>query len=279
MQLYAMTTGSALTAGITMAVFAIGTAPGLLAVAGLPRIGSAAVRQQVLAITGAVLVAFAVVNAGGAAGLLGWTQRTAEVPTAITGNVSVGTDFQTVTMEQTTRGYLPQTTVVKPSLPIRWEITSVSDLSCAAYMRGVSWEWRTNLRTGANVVTLAAARGGRALRLRLRHGHVQRLPRRRRRLTPPSITGPWGWPGSAGGVEAHGAVDDAVALEQGDGVDSGLEQARPLLADPGLGVRLAREAVDGVGRGQRDDVARGVLVAPGPGRVAHRVTPGGSGRR
>jgi sulfite exporter TauE/SafE/copper chaperone CopZ len=160
MQLYAMTTGSALTAGITMAVFAIGTAPGLLAVAGLPRIGSAALRQQVLAITGAVLVAFALVNASGAAGLLGWTQRATEVPTAITGNVSVGTTSQTVTMEQTTRGYVPQTTVVKPGVPIRWEITSVSDLSCAAYLRGVSWEWKANLKTGANVVELPALAAG-----------------------------------------------------------------------------------------------------------------------
>ena len=159
-QLYAMTTGSALTAGITMAVFAIGTAPGLLAVAGLPRIGSAVVRQQMVAVAGALLVAFALVNASGAAGLLGWTQGRAEVPTAITPNVVVGTASQTVAMEQTSRGYLPQTTVVAPGLPIRWEITSVSDLSCAAYLRGVSWEWRTNLRTGANVVTLPPLEAG-----------------------------------------------------------------------------------------------------------------------
>lgn len=159
-QLYAMTTGSALTAGLTMAVFALGTAPGLLAVAGLPRIGSAALRQQMLAVAGALLVAFALVNAQGAAGLLGWTQGRSEVPTAITPNVVVGAGTQTVTMEQTSRGYVPATTVVAPGVPIRWEITSVSDLSCAAYMRGVSWEWRTNLRTGANVVTLPPLAAG-----------------------------------------------------------------------------------------------------------------------
>jgi sulfite exporter TauE/SafE/copper chaperone CopZ len=159
-QLYAMTTGSALTAGITMAVFAIGTAPGLLAVAGLPRIGSAGVRQQMLAVAGALLVAFAAVNAQGAAGLLGWTQQRSDVPAAITSNVVVGTGSQTVTMEQTTRGYVPQTSVVAPGVPIRWEISSVSDLSCAAYLRGVSWDWKLNLRTGANVVTLPPLAAG-----------------------------------------------------------------------------------------------------------------------
>lgn len=159
-QLYAMTTGSALTAGLTMAVFALGTAPGLLAVAGLPRIGSDRVRQQVLAVAGALLVAFAVVNAQGAAGLMGWTQQRADVPTAITSNVVVGTGSQTVSMEQTTRGYLPATTVVAPGVPIRWEITSVSDLSCAAYMRGVSWDWKVNLRTGPNVVELPPLAAG-----------------------------------------------------------------------------------------------------------------------
>jgi len=159
-QLYALTTGSALTAGLTMAVFAIGTAPGLLAVAGLPRLGSDRVRQQVLAVAGALLLAFAVVDAQGAAGLMGWTQQRGDVPTAITSNVVVGTASQTVSMEQTTRGYVPATTVVAPGVPIRWEITSVSDLSCAAYLRGIGWDWKANLRTGPNVVELPPLAAG-----------------------------------------------------------------------------------------------------------------------
>jgi len=160
MQLYAMTTGSALAGAAVMGVFALGTAPGLLALGGLPALASGRARDQVLAITGAVLVAFAVVNAQGAAGLLGWTQQRGDVPTAITSNVVVGTGTQTVTMDQTTRGYVPATSVVAPGVPIRWEISSVSDLSCAAYMRGVSWDWKVNLKTGPNVIELPPLAAG-----------------------------------------------------------------------------------------------------------------------
>ena len=38
-QLYALSTGSPVSAGLTMAVFAVGTSPGLLALASLPNLG------------------------------------------------------------------------------------------------------------------------------------------------------------------------------------------------------------------------------------------------
>jgi len=163
MQLYAMTTGSALAGAAVMGVFALGTAPGLLALGGLPALASGRARDQVLAITGAVLVAFAVVNASGVAGIFGWTaDRSDEVPVALTSNVTVSGSLQTVSMDQTTRGYAPETSVVQAGVPIRWEITSVSDLSCAAYLRGVTDpEFRVDLATGPNVVELPALAPGR----------------------------------------------------------------------------------------------------------------------
>src|SRR5690606_40805322 len=43
-------------------------------------------------------------------------------------------------------------------------------------------------------------------------------------------------------VEAHRPVDLAVVLQEGDLAHAALEQGAPVLAEPGLGVRLRREA-------------------------------------
>ncbi len=66
-QIYALSTGSPLFAGALMATFAIGTAPGLLAVAGLPVVVPGRMRPTLLRLVGVVVLGFALVN--GSAGL------------------------------------------------------------------------------------------------------------------------------------------------------------------------------------------------------------------
>jgi sulfite exporter TauE/SafE/copper chaperone CopZ len=66
-QIYALSTGSPLFAGALMATFAIGTAPGLLALAGLPVVVPSGMRPTLLRLVGVVVLGFALVN--GAAGL------------------------------------------------------------------------------------------------------------------------------------------------------------------------------------------------------------------
>ncbi len=63
-QIYALSTGSPLFAGALLAVFAIGTAPGLLALAGLPVVVPGAARPTLLRLVGVVVLGFAVLNAG-----------------------------------------------------------------------------------------------------------------------------------------------------------------------------------------------------------------------
>ena len=161
-QLYAMTTGSPLRSGLIMAVFALGTAPGLLALGGLPSLATGRNRTLVLSIVGVALVVFAAVNVNAALGLLGW--RTA-APAAVAAdsvspNVSVAGGVQTVTMDQGTRGYSPASTVVYAGLPIRWVITSESSFTCAAQLRQVSGDWTFNLQTGVNTIDLPAMSPG-----------------------------------------------------------------------------------------------------------------------
>jgi sulfite exporter TauE/SafE/copper chaperone CopZ len=160
-QIYALATANPLTAGLVMAVFAIGTAPGLLALAGLPGLATGTRRPRVLAVVGVLLVAFALVNVSAAVTLAGWTPSWgSSTPTAITSNVTVADGVQTVTMEQGSRGYTPADSVVYAGLPIRWVITSESSFSCAAYLRDGSG-WRVDLATGVNTIERPAMAPGR----------------------------------------------------------------------------------------------------------------------
>jgi sulfite exporter TauE/SafE/copper chaperone CopZ len=161
-QLYAMTTGSPLAAGTVMAVFAIGTMPGLLALAGLPMFASGERRRQVLSVVGVALIVFAVVNLSSAAGLLGLTspKGAAVTATGVSANVTLGNGVQVVRMDQTARGYQPDATVVYAGVPITWVITSESEYTCASYLRAVGSDWKFNLKTGENTIRLPAVSSG-----------------------------------------------------------------------------------------------------------------------
>jgi sulfite exporter TauE/SafE/copper chaperone CopZ len=161
-QLYAMTTGSPLAAGTVMAVFAIGTMPGLLALAGLPMVASGERRTKVLAVVGVALLVFAVVNLSSAAGLLGLTspRGAAVTATGVSANVTLGDGVQVVRMDQTARGYQPDATVVYAGVPITWVINSESEYTCASYLRAVGSDWKVNLTTGENTIALPAVAAG-----------------------------------------------------------------------------------------------------------------------
>ena len=161
-QLYAMTTGSPLLSGIAMAVFALGTVPGLMALAGIPMFASGKRREAVLAVAGVALVVFAVVNLTSAAGLLGLTTPSGAAVTAtgVSPNVEMAGGVQVVKMFQGARGYTPAATVVYADVPIRWEITSESEYTCASALRGVGNDFSYNLKTGTNVIALPAMKAG-----------------------------------------------------------------------------------------------------------------------
>jgi len=136
--------------------------PGLLALAGLPMFASGERRTKVLAVVGVALMVFAVVNLSAAAGLLGLTSPKAAAVTAsgVSANVTLSDGVQVVTMSQNARGYLPDATVVYAGVPISWVVTSESEYTCASYLRAVGGDWKYNLKTGLNTISLPAMQKG-----------------------------------------------------------------------------------------------------------------------
>jgi sulfite exporter TauE/SafE/copper chaperone CopZ len=155
-QLYALTTGSAVSAGLIMGVFALGTTPGLLTLAAVPEVVTVSRRRDVaLRGIGVVVLAFALVNASAGMRLIGWSSAPdAPVATSISPNVTLDDGVQTVAMTQTPSGYTPADTVVYAGIPITWIVESTSKWDCSAFLRVPSTGTSVNLQEGRNAIDL-----------------------------------------------------------------------------------------------------------------------------
>lgn len=166
-QLYALSTGRPLTAALIMGTFAIGTTPGLLALASVPEIATGDRRIVVLRFVGVFVIAFALMNMVGGLRVLGITIGPDSTAAALeasgqkaSSNVSVSGGVQTVTMTQTPRGYAPADTVVYAGMPIRWSITGTSSYDCSAYLESPDLGVSVRLQDGPNSADIPALQPG-----------------------------------------------------------------------------------------------------------------------
>lgn len=163
-QIYALSTGSPLLAGAVLAIFAIGTAPGLLAVAGLPVVVPTRARPTLLRLLGVVVLGFALVNAGAGLRLAGIALPTFGAGTAVAADLpaSVPTagGTQTVRTVQLADGYSPDNVSIYAGVRTRWVIDSKTTNSCAASIVVPSLGISARLHLGANTIELPALRAG-----------------------------------------------------------------------------------------------------------------------
>ncbi|MDR1431524.1 MAG: sulfite exporter TauE/SafE family protein, partial [Propionibacteriaceae bacterium] len=128
-QVYALSTGDALSAGLVMAVFALGTAPGLIGAGGLSTLIKT---DRIFRYIGVVVIAFAVFNVMGAVTTL--VPAGSQTPTATqrTGNVADSDGYQVAKVAiGGSDGYNPKDTVVYAGEPVKWEF-QMDSFSCAA---------------------------------------------------------------------------------------------------------------------------------------------------
>ena len=162
-QIYALSTGSPLLAGAILAVFALGTAPGLLALAGLPVVVPSTWRPTLMRLVGVVVVGFAIVN--GTAGLrlsgLELPFGAASVAAAGLPSGSITDGSQTLTTYQDVDGYSPGNVSIYAGIPTHWTIQSASTNSCAASLVVPSLGMSVRrLHLGANTIDLPAMEAG-----------------------------------------------------------------------------------------------------------------------
>lgn len=156
-QLYALSTASPLVGGAAMAIFAVGTTPGLLALGAVPELTSGRRQTTVLRVVGVVVLAFAVLNAASGMQLLGLrTTPASAYGQTISDNVTVDRGVQTVRMTQVADGYEPADTVLYAGMPTTWLIEGTSQLYCSAFMRVPTLGLDVTIAPGSNSVALPA---------------------------------------------------------------------------------------------------------------------------
>jgi sulfite exporter TauE/SafE/copper chaperone CopZ len=163
-QVYALSTGSPLFAGALLATFAIGTAPGLLAVAGLPAIVPSRSRPTLLRFIGVAVLGFAFLN-----GTAGLTLAGIPLPSLGIGATAasalpagVGPDgVQSLATIQRASGYEPREVAIYANVPTRWTIESRSSSSCAQFLVVPSLGISVRLRPGPNTIELPPMAAGR----------------------------------------------------------------------------------------------------------------------
>lgn len=146
-QLYAMTTGSFLNGALTMAVFAIGTTPGLLGLGGLASFIKGRSAGFIYKLIGIVVVALALFNISNGMTLAGLKKANAKSTTQTQQDqyVKMENGVQVVRMEQNARGYHPDQVTVKKNVPVKWIIKSVYPYSCASSLVSEKLNIRTLL--------------------------------------------------------------------------------------------------------------------------------------
>ncbi len=166
MQLYAMSTGSPIAGALTMGVFALGTAPGLLGIGGLTSIIKGAFARPFFQFAGLVVIILALFNIGNGYNLSGLNlgvkaffpgQLSAQ---ASDPNVSLENGVQVVRMTQGQDGYSPSAFTLKKGVPVKWVITSKDPLSCSGTIVSSQLGVRKALQAGQNIIEFTPTETG-----------------------------------------------------------------------------------------------------------------------
>ena len=159
MQLFAMSSGSPLTGALTMGVFALGTAPGLLGVGGLTSVVKGNGAKLFFKTAGVVVILLSLFNITNGLNLLGitpqilgvFTTKAAAGNTVSDPNVKMVGGVQEVRMTQSSGGYSPNKFTIKKGVLVKWIVTSKDIYTCAASIASQQLNIRKGLQLGENV--------------------------------------------------------------------------------------------------------------------------------
>ncbi|MCC6128981.1 MAG: sulfite exporter TauE/SafE family protein [Acidobacteria bacterium] len=166
MQLAAMNSGSFDAGALTMAAFALGTAPGLLGIGGLTSVVHGRFAKVFFATAGVLVIGLGIFNlrtgyatlfppTATAGVVLTGSQTPSPQPGATqpgAGAAPVAAGTETITMTQSGSGYSPSTLTVHAGSHVRWEITSTDAYTCASGIRVPSLGIAKQLAAGQNVI-------------------------------------------------------------------------------------------------------------------------------
>lgn len=155
MQLYAVSSGSFIDGALIMALFALGTAPGLLGVGGLASIFKGKYARVFFATTGLAVIILGWVNISNGSQLV--FQGKAQIVSSGISNLS---EVQEIRMTQGSTGYSPNTFTVEKGKKVRWIITSTNQFSCASSLVMPKYGISKGLVKGENIIEFVPTETG-----------------------------------------------------------------------------------------------------------------------
>lgn len=158
MQLFAISSGNPVIGALTMGVFALGTAPGLLGIGGLTSVLKGVFAKSFFKFAGIVVVLLAFFNMANGYNLTGLNVNVLALFNNSTfnqvndPNVTIENGVQIVKMTQDGSGYSPNSFTIKKGIPVRWIINSINDFSCASSIVSAKLGISQGLILGENII-------------------------------------------------------------------------------------------------------------------------------
>ncbi|MEI7620252.1 MAG: sulfite exporter TauE/SafE family protein [Candidatus Falkowbacteria bacterium] len=158
MQVYAISSANFLAGGLIMALFALGTTPGLLTLGGLVAIFKGKWLKVFYKVVSVLLIIFGILNIVNVLRLTGWdsidlfTAANSSKVVSVDPNVKIIDGIQVVKMEENSRGYSPSSFTIIKGVPVKWVIDAKAPYSCASALVVKSLKIRKMLVAGENVV-------------------------------------------------------------------------------------------------------------------------------
>jgi sulfite exporter TauE/SafE/copper chaperone CopZ len=166
MQVLAISTGSFVQGAAVMAAFALGTAPGLMAIGSIAGFAKGAGGRMLLKTAGVAVLLLGIWNIGNGWNLTGISLagEPAAIGAAIPGKLGVAETKsdgkQYIATEQNSFGYSPSRLRVKAGIPVVWTITSTNSYTCASSIVIPSLRITRRLQSGPNTIEFLPAKPG-----------------------------------------------------------------------------------------------------------------------
>lgn len=160
MQLYAVSTGSFTQGALIMALFALGTAPGLLSIGGLSSAFKGSKARLFFATAGLAVILLGVFNVTNASRVVFPQAQNSQFDQSKPNAQAPTGNTQEVRMTQSSNGYSPNQFTVKKGNTVKWIINSENQYSCASYIIMPAYNISRPLKAGENIIQFTPTQTG-----------------------------------------------------------------------------------------------------------------------
>ncbi|HLC38677.1 MAG TPA: sulfite exporter TauE/SafE family protein [Patescibacteria group bacterium] len=162
MQLLAVSSGKFLVGAEIMALFAIGTSPGLLGIGALTSVFKGTMAKKFFKFAGLAVISLALLNIVNGYHLLGWkfSSKKAPIANAQDPNVKIENGIQKIYMVQKSSGYAPDHFTIQRGISTQWIINSEDASSCASAITAPDLDIKKILKLGENIIEFTPQKTG-----------------------------------------------------------------------------------------------------------------------